>query len=191
MALYYWLGFGRGTIFSFLLFIVLAISLTGAASNVFTVLAGLCGIYIILRVIRWNGTKWGRIHHKGMLVYARLAGWEQGLSQKEGREFNLKQPCSDLAAHFLLNNSENDFTNKIRIVTEYVNLNGQYFADIVNDYRNKIYPNVSNEKMNEILQIWREMPLGPMLIIGKLIETKYGRVEAANYVQAIADGRAK
>ncbi len=175
-------GFGWSSLLLFITFMLVAFLFDGIVKGIFLVLAAFSGVWLIYRYYTYNGSPWRRVHFRGMLVYAMVAGEEHKRSQIEGRPFNIVNACRDMAL-LICGREKEIFVNAM--IEELMKEKGDYFARLLESNIGKILPKVTDDQKSCIIENARKIDFGPELVMGNIIENTYGPAEAARYVVAV------
>ena len=173
-------GFGWVSVIILLGFVGGAIIFNSALRFVFVILALMVIIYLIYQYRKWNSSAWRKVHFRGMLLYAGIAGREVATAKVEQRDSIIKESCRSLGIAMCGAGSD-IFVNAM--VDELSNEEGEYCARLLKEHHNKVLPNV--QQISEILRIAKQIRFGPQLVICNIIENTYGGEEAAKYILAL------
>lgn len=131
---------------------------------------------------------WQPIHKKAMLVYAAIAGGEQGLAEQQGREFDHTAACRELGLQMC---GRDRFVNVCAMVDELKAEGGGYLAELLREFGSQLIDGARPEEIGRLAEHVSRIGLVPQLVICNVIENTYGRLEAARYVVALVQGQAK
>ena len=178
------LGFGWTTVFV----ICAAASLFVLTGGVIKWVAASIGILFTLYAAgqgwKWNGAPWRRVHYRAMLTYAGLAGLETARAEQQGREFSREIACRALSG-VLDGNRGSAYVDELLAMKP-----GGYLSAVLAPHFKVLLPNAPEENVPELFAKLRALDLGPIHVITKAIENRYGETEAARYVVAVIQGKA-
>jgi hypothetical protein len=141
--------------------------------------------------IFWKKPLWQPIHKKAMLVYFRIAGFEQGRAQLENREFDHTAACRELALQMC---GRDKFANVEALIFKLQAERGGYIAELLREFGLQLLDGASPEEIEKLAEhVSRKgrKELLPQLVICNVIENTYGRLEAARYAVALVQGKAR
>jgi hypothetical protein len=184
----YW-QFGFGWYHTIIMFscIFFTYYFKGVPRGIFLTFSVFLIIFSLCRYHHWNSTPWRRLHGRGMLLYARYAGIEKAISEKEQRSFSIEIACEAMA----LDMCGGKGPQVSAMITALEKEKGLYFMHLINDYRQRIDCDISDLNLAEILKSIIDVKMCPQLVIANIIENTYGAAEAAKYVIALSRGDAK
>lgn len=146
-------------------------------------------LYMTARFKLFNAQPWRRVHHRAMLTYAKLAGQEYDDAKLAGREYDIKVPCRELALQLFGTERASEIDSLLGDGRK------AYFKALVEAYPHVFVKGMAVQRHGAILQgVQRDIQaseLGPDVVIARDIERKLGRLEAANYFQALLLGQVR
>jgi hypothetical protein len=181
-------GFGWIAVALLLVPSATAVLTRGTVRTVAVTAALLVLLFIIYQWRRWNRRGWPQVHHRAMLAYAQIAGFEAGRAQQENREFNKTEACRSLALGMIQGNWRQASVDAM--IGGLLMEGGTYFADLLERHGARAVPNLNAEAIHFVADKIRGIEFGPQLVIGNIVENTFGGEEAARYVIALATGKA-
>ncbi len=149
----------------------------------------LLGLHMSIRFRSFSTQPWRRQHAKAMVMYGKLAGAEYAAANKEGREFDIQQPCRALADRLFGPEKAMQFAHLLGAGRK------PYYKNLVDSYAQAFVGGVAPERRDTVLAgIRRDIEaseLGPDIVIAKKMELELGGLEAARYLQALLLGRVR
>ena len=149
----------------------------------------LLGLHMSIRFRSFSTQPWRRQHAKVMMVYGPLAVQEYATAKKEGREFDIRQPCRALANQVFGPEKAAQFADLLEAGRK------PYYKNLVDSYSQAFVGGVAPERRDTVLAgIRRDIEtseLGPDIVIAKKMELELGGLEAARYLQALLLGRVR
>lgn len=143
-------------------------------------------IYMTVRFRLFVMHPWRRVHAKAMMRFGTFAEKEYQTAQKEGREYDIKVPCTDLLGVLF---GPDDAVAAL-LLTDHGRK--QYYESLVKDSPDiflKSFASSDPETVfTKINQDIGSSQLGPDILIARDIELRYSRNEAATYLQSLMLG---
>lgn len=183
------MGFGWGSVS--MLFTALAAAAFTAGNSRFTSLSlGVCAaVYMIRQYRKWNGEGWPSLHWRAMVLYAVIAGEEQRQADSEGRPFNIREACRQLALRMSRHHDEVAVDQMIASLSV---KKGFYLGWLIRKHQDEL-ARMEDLHANDISTLAEQMEaidFGPHLVICEIIQNSFSSVEAARYTLALAKRRA-
>lgn len=150
------------------------------------VLSSLWGLFLLMRIYRWNGIPWRRIHGRGMLLYASIAGHEANRAVAENREFDMENACRQLVYAF----NKDDIETANMMIEMITTSEDSIYYDLLDKHVRELYPNASEVDIQKLLFSVLKEPLNPRMALACIVANTYGSKEAAKYVVAILNDEA-
>ncbi len=189
MQISWFLGFGWLTILAFVASGVGINQSEGVLRWVLYVPFLLLGLHMSIRYRSFSTQPWRRQHAKAMGVYGKLAIAQYAAAKKEGREFDIRQPCQALANHVFGPEKAAQWAHLLEAGRK------PYYKNLVDSYSQAFVGGVAPERRDTVLAgIRRDIEtseLGPDIVIAKKMELELGGLEAARYLQALLLGRVR
>lgn len=171
-----------------------ALITNGIISIILWVIYGLLTILLSLKILYRTREKWRQIHFPLMYRYSTFSGYEEGIREKEKREFEIKNPLVRL------------------ILSAYENMNYEEAVIIYKDAQDKLinfqdklslqrllnekFKNVITSKLEEMLAKTENLTksendyLSIRYVISEIVEKEFGSDERIEYLFAVFSGKA-
>lgn len=146
-------------------------------------------LYMTVRFRLYNTEPWRRVHARAMIAYAKLAEQEYDVARKEGRDFDIRVPCSHLAGRLFGQSAAGETDSLVGDGRK------RYYRNLVEAYPLAFLKGIGEDRRAAVLEgVRRDIDaseLGPDILIARAIERKHDQREAANYLQALLLGRVR
>ena len=187
----HYLGFGWKSVFICFALGLNAYALkgTGWLNWLFYALFAVMLAYILAKYRLHRREPWRHVHSHGMHIFAELAAKEVTAAQKENRQVaDVDVLCKEMAAK-LLGIAESEYVAENILSDDGYKT---YYRELVNAYPEIFIHNVASGKKEQAVEVMMQdidtSELGPDIIIALATEKKYGKLEAARYLLAVAAG---
>ena len=174
---------------------------TGFVKVIFILLILFVGTFIFSNLYGRFSANWRKLHYPLMCRYASVAGYVQGLSEKEGKEFDIDLTLQRLIQSVFPNVEEKIITN---LVQEVISKEQQDLKD--EKFIRKIFkrrlPELDEQNLSSLVHKITELNKNPTdtattnyikirSIIAFLVEKKYGQEEKSDYLYAVLIDKAR
>lgn len=140
-------------------------------------------LYMSVRFRLFTRQPWRRFHARAMASFGRLAANEYEAARREGRDYDIRNPCRSLARELFGDDGGELLDDAGRkayyrgLATEFAPL---FVEGVADDRRNQVAAGIASD-----IEASR---LGPDVLVARMIETRHSRREAANYLRALMAG---
>lgn len=191
MKIAWFLGFGWVSIVTVVVCGLAVSQLGGVWAWVLYLPLLVVAVYMTARYKLFSSQPWRRVHAKAMLAYAPLASQAYDAAKREGRDYDVRQPCRALAEQ-LFGPAE---AQAEAIEALLGDGRKPYYKSLVQACPQVFVKGVAPARHAEVLAgVGRDIDtseLGPDILIAREIERRHGRLEAANYLQALLLGKVR
>ncbi len=157
--------------------------------------AALLAFYKVARWYFYDGRPWRRMHYPMMRAYANAAGFETGMANREGREFDIRNALRVLLKSVKPEWSDDDINT--RIESEFINCDLFKDDELIRAHILKKNKDISAEKLNGMMASAKaqfntsDKGLMVRLIVAAIIEEQYGRADRGEYLYEVLTGTAQ
>jgi len=178
-----------------LAFFGLALLTSGIISIVFWVLFGLISFWEVYRYYYRLSSPWRRLHFPLMVHYSAIVGYQMGVAESTGKEFNIEEALRSLVKTAYRYMEDDEVNSLIESAEEKMT----NFSDreALQELFQRSNPSVESNKLQELmdkieasLKNQEEKGLRIRYVIAEIVGRDYGEQERIKYIHAVITGQA-
>lgn len=189
MNIRWYCGFGWPAVAFCLAFGAASYYFTGWLHWVFYALFVIILAYMVAKGRLYWGEPWRRVHRQGMDIFRSLTKAEAAAAEREGRPLDMARVCGRLAERLQVPLTGWGPTGG-DVLTDAARK--AYYRELAETFPAMFTKAVATEKKEEalalVLKDIEASELGPDIAIAVAIEQRYGQLEAARFLLALASG---